>query len=352
MTKYNLSDFDFELPESKIAVFPAEPRDSSKLLVNREGNLTDHIFKNIVDTVPDNSVFILNDTKVMKARLNFAIGQKLVEVFFIEEVDKDIYLVMVKPGKLFKVGFEFDLPGGVRALVETILEDGTRHIKVLSKDFCLQDYLGSHGSIPLPPYINQDDPSAYEVQYQTVYAKNFGSVAAPTAGLHFTPELIAKLEAKGCKFVYVTLNVGIGTFQPVRVEDISQHVMHSEFFEMSSENALVLNRLKQEEAFFIAVGTTTLRVLQSSFDFKKGFFLARSAKTNIFISPGYDSFVVDALITNFHLPKSTLFILVSAIIGLEQALESYNYAIDNDYRFYSFGDANFIYIPEKAKFES
>lgn len=351
MRTYKLSEFDFDLPESRIASFPVEPRDSSKLLVNNQGILSDLIFRDIVDLVPSNSVFVLNDTMVMKARLNFEVEGRQVEVFFVEEVGIDTFLVMVRPGKLFKVGFAFKLPGNVSAVVDSILEDGTRLIKVLSSGFSLQEYLCRYGAIPLPPYINQEDPSAYEVQYQTVYAKNFGSVAAPTAGLHFTPDLISKLEAKGCKFVYVTLNVGIGTFQPVRVDDISQHVMHSEFYEMTQENAEILNKARLNSDFIIAVGTTTMRVLQSSFDFDKGEFLARSAKTNIFISPGYDKFIVDALITNFHLPKSTLFILVSAIIGLDQALSVYDHAIQNNYRFYSFGDANLIYIPESSKFK-
>jgi S-adenosylmethionine:tRNA ribosyltransferase-isomerase len=201
-----------------------------------------------------------------------------------------------------------------------------------------------HGNVPLPPYIDNPDPNSYEAQYQTVYANKYGSVAAPTAGLHFTPELINSLKNYGVEFLTVTLDVGIGTFMPVRVDNIQDHVMHAEYFEVSEDVALKLNQYKSENRFLISVGSTSFRVLHSCYDFENGFFTPKVGTTDIFIYPGYSSFVVDAIITNFHLPKSTLFMMLSAIVGLDEAKRIYLHAIQNKYRFYSFGDPSLIKI--------
>jgi S-adenosylmethionine:tRNA ribosyltransferase-isomerase len=342
MTDY-LKDYDFDLPDSLIAKFPATPRDSSRLLEYKNQAISDLYFYDIVDRVPANTVFILNDSKVVKARLKFKIDGKDVEIFFISNKSNEFIHVLCSPGKLFKKDFCFTLPGGYSAIVSKVLEDGSRVIKVNGVSN-LYSYLNTYGETPLPPYINAENPNSFHDSYQTVYAKNYGSVAAPTAGLHFTDSLMSKLKAKGCKFVYVTLNVGLGTFMPVRVDSIRDHKMHSECFNLSSESADLLNDYKEKNYEFVAVGTTSLRVLQSAYDYEKKLFICGESETDIFIYPGFNKFVIDALITNFHLPKSTLFMLVAAIVGIDKGKEIYNHAINKQYRFYSFGDASILWL--------
>lgn len=341
-----LETYNFDLPDSCIADSPVVPRDNSKLLVYSNKKISDAKFNELASFLPENTVLILNDTRVLKARLKFLVKNKLVEVFFVEKIADFEFRVLVKPGKLFKINFEFLLPGELPAKVTSIDAEGFRVIKLSPVDdsFDLNSYLEKFGEIPLPPYIKVDNPSDYDEKYQTVYANQYGSIAAPTAGLHFTPELIQKLISIGFKFEYVTLNVGIGTFMPVKVENILDHQMHSEMFTMSEETAKRLNQYKQESRFFVAVGTTTMRVLQSSYDFDKNLFVAKSSNTDIFIYPGYNDFIVDALVTNFHLPKSTLFMLVSAIVGIDNAKDIYSHAILNGYKFYSFGDSSLLFI--------
>lgn len=343
-----LMDFDFDLPEDMIAKEPVFPRDASKLLVYKSGLVVDAIFSDIVDFVPEKTVFILNDTKVIKARLKFKLKGKEVEVFFVKQVSEDSYSVLVRPGKMFKLGDKVILPADLEVEVVEINNDGSRVFKIGDLEFNLIDYLDKHGEIPLPPYMKQENPSKYELSYQTVYAKNYGSIAAPTAGLHFTNELIEVLKCRGAKFLFVTLNVGLGTFQPVRVEKIIDHNMHYESFSITEETAKTLNKYKKEGYKLVSVGTTTLRVLQSSFNFEKSEFECMDSETNIFIYPGFENWVVDGLITNFHLPKSTLFMLIAAIVGLKEAKQIYEHAKINKYRFYSFGDANLLWLREKC----
>jgi S-adenosylmethionine:tRNA ribosyltransferase-isomerase len=345
-SEYKLESYNFNLPDSLIANSPVEPRDSSKLLIYNNNAIIDSVFYNIANFLPKNAVFILNDTKVIKARLRFKIKDREVELFFVEKISDSDYKVLVRPGKVFKINFEFFIPGGFSCRVVNIDEDGFRiiRIEINLPLFDLNKYLSKYGEIPLPPYIKTDSPSDFNEKYQTVYANQYGSIAAPTAGLHFTSELIEALKSDGFKFEYVTLDVGIGTFMPVKVDNILDHKMHSEMYTMTENTANNLNKYKKEGRFFVCVGTTTLRVLESSFSYEKKLFMPNSKTTDIFIYPGYKNFVVDALLTNFHLPKSTLFMLVSAIVGLDKAKDIYNHAIKNNYRFYSFGDSSLIYF--------
>lgn len=335
-------DFDYYLPEEQIAQTPVEPRDSSKLLVYKRG--TDEIehrhFYDIIDYLKEGDVLVRNNTKVLPARL-FAKTEHggKVEVLLLKRFDLKEWEVLVKPGKKAKPGVKLIISNELSLeVLSNIEETGGRRVKFIY-DGVFEDIIFRLGEMPLPPYItekleNQD-------RYQTVYAKDLGSAAAPTAGLHFTPELLEKIKEKGVQVVDVLLHVGLGTFRPVKVEDVKNHHMHSEYFEVSSESADIINKAKKEGRRVIAVGTTSVRTLESATD-ENGIVIAQKSDTQIFIYPGYKFKCVDALITNFHLPKSTLIMLVSALSTREKILEVYNTAVKEKYRFFSFGDAMFI----------
>ncbi|MCG4863887.1 tRNA preQ1(34) S-adenosylmethionine ribosyltransferase-isomerase QueA [Streptococcus mitis] len=341
----NTADFDFHLPEELIAQTPLEKRDASKLLiVNREtGAMQDKHFHSIIDMLETGDALVMNDTRVLPARLY---GQKdetggHVELLLLKNTAGDEWEVLAKPAKRLKVGTRVSFGDGrLSAVVTEELTHGGRIVRFEYQGIFLE-VLESLGEMPLPPYIHEklDDRE----RYQTVYAKESGSAAAPTAGLHFTKELLAEIQAKGVHLVYLTLHVGLGTFRPVSVDNLDEHEMHSEFYQLSEEAASTLRSVKENGGRIIAVGTTSIRTLEtigSKFD---GQIQADSGWTNIFIKPGYEWKVVDAFSTNFHLPKSTLVMLVSAFAGRELVLDAYHHAIQEHYRFFSFGDAMFIY---------
>ena len=341
----NTADFDFHLPEELIAQTPLEKRDASKLLiVNRKtGEFRDRHFHSIIDMLEAGDALVMNDTRVLPARLY---GQKEetgghVELLLLKNKSGDEWEVLAKPAKRLKVGTRISFGDGrLSALVTEELSHGGRVVRFDYQGIFLE-VLESLGEMPLPPYIHEklDDRE----RYQTVYAKESGSAAAPTAGLHFTKELLEEIQAKGIHLVYLTLHVGLGTFRPVSVDNLDEHEMHSEFYQLSEEAAATLRSVKENGGRVIAVGTTSIRTLEtigSKFD---GQIQADSGWTNIFIKPGYDWKVVDAFSTNFHLPKSTLVMLVSAFAGRELVLDAYQHAIKEQYRFFSFGDAMFIY---------
>lgn len=330
---YTLNDFDYHLPEKLIAQKPAEPRDSSRLLVyNRKtGKITDDHFYNIGNHLPQNTSLVVNNSKVEKCRLLFNGGK--VEVFVTKAVNDRVVEAMVRPGKKFKEGKEVVLTDGITAKTTQIAEDGIRTIELShSLD---HPALEPFRHTPFPPYIERDESLAD--RYQTVFAKDEGSKAAPTAGLHFTPQLLQKLEKQGIEKKEVTLHVGLGTFAPVKTDRIEDHIMHSEWYRISKEQAETLN----QSTGITAVGTTSVRVLESAVK-DGGHFSACSGETDIFITPGYRFRAVDHLITNFHLPKSTLLMLISAFTGFEEMKHIYEHAIREKYRFYSFGDAMLI----------
>ena len=339
-----LSDYFFDLPDNLIANFPVVPRDSSKLLHYENGVISDYLFSDLVDILPINTLLIFNDTKVIKARLKFFFGSKNCEIFFATDMGDNHFEVLCKPSRVFSLNATIELPGGVTAYVESITSDGLRILKILNKNFDLIAYLDTFGQIPLPPYIDISNRavSDYDALYQTIYARNLGSVAAPTAGLHFTDELMSKLNLKGIRFAFVTLQVGLGTFMPIRTANILDHNMHTEKFFVSKENADLINNCKISGFKIVSVGTTTLRVLQTLYYYNRkivdGF-----GETDIFLYPGFEDWYIDGLITNFHLPKSTLFILVSALVGLDTAKFIYKHAISNLYRFFSFGDSSLLW---------
>lgn len=340
----NTKDFDFDLPEELIAQTPLEKRDSSKLLVLDPvtTEMTDTHFDHIIDQLNPGDALVMNNTRVLPARLY---GEKPdthghVEFLLLKNTSGDNWEVLAKPAKRLKVGSTVSFGDG-RLMAEVIeeLEHGGRIVR-FSYDGIFLEVLESLGEMPLPPYIHEklDDRD----RYQTVYAKENGSAAAPTAGLHFTPELLEKIEAKGVKLVYLTLHVGLGTFRPVSVDNVDEHEMHSEFYQLSQEAASTLNQVKQEGGRIVAVGTTSIRTLETIGNKFNGKLEADSGWTNIFIKPGYHFTVVDAFSTNFHLPKSTLVMLVAAFAGRDFILDAYKHAVDNKYRFFSFGDAMFL----------
>ena len=332
------SDFDFLLPEKYIATSPAVPRDNCKLLVfdTTSGAIFHKKFFEIGEFLSMNDVLVLNRSRVIPAR--FLFDKK--EVFLLKKLASDLYQVLVRPGKFFKLGVKFKIDKYFFGEVQSVLEDGTRVISFSGSN--VEEKIKSFGKIPLPPYIKADLKNPED--YQTIYAKEEGSVAAPTAGLHFTEKLFEELRNKGVQFEEVILHVGRGTFLPVNVEKLEDHLMHAEVFEMPEDTAFRLNRAFDDKKRIIAVGTTSVRVLESNFSDQ---FRPSSAETDIFIYPGkYKWKVVDGLITNFHLPKSTLVMLVASFLehkGVEnpvdKVLELYEIAKENNYRFYSFGDA-------------
>lgn len=337
-----VSDFDFHLPEELIGQTPYKDRDQCRLLVmdKKTGEIEHKHFYDIYDELKKGDTLVLNDTRVIPARL---IGEKedtkgKMEFLLLKRIDKDKWQTLVKPGKRAKIGATFVFGDGLlKAKVIDISDEGSRIVEFYYEGI-FEEVLDKLGEMPLPPYITEklEDKEAY----QTVYSKNSGSAAAPTAGLHFTEELLERIKEKGINIVYVTLHVGLGTFRPVKVEDIENHFMHSEYFEISEESAKVINETKENGGRVICVGTTSIRTVESSSE--KGKVIPGSGWTNIFIYPGYEFKVVDALITNFHLPESTLLMLVSALSDREKILNAYNVAVEERYKFFSFGDAMFI----------
>ncbi|MBQ2909354.1 MAG: tRNA preQ1(34) S-adenosylmethionine ribosyltransferase-isomerase QueA [Bacilli bacterium] len=338
-----VEDFNYNLPEELIAQTPLEKRDSSRLLVlDKKTGLIEHKhFTDIIDYLNEGDTLVLNDTKVLPARL---IGVKeetnaVIEILLLKNTEGDNWECLVKPARRIKVGTIVSFGDGkLKAECISEGEEGIRHFKLLYKGILLE-ILEELGTMPLPPYIHEklEDQS----RYQTVYAKEVGSAAAPTAGLHFTKELLKAIADKGVNIAYVTLHVGLGTFRPVSVETIEEHEMHSEYYSMSKEVAELLNNTKKNGKRIIAVGTTSTRTLETIAT-KYNEFKECSGWTNIFIYPGYEFKAIDSLSTNFHLPKSTLVMLVSALAGRENILNAYNEAVKEKYRFFSFGDAMFI----------
>ena len=336
-------DFDYYLPEELIAQTPLEKRDSSKFLVldKKTGNIEHRKFNDIVEYLNPGDVLVLNDTKVIPARL-YGIKEETnahVEILMLKDLGSDTWEVLCKPAKRIKVGTVISFGDGkLKAECISVKNEGIRQIKLIYKGILLE-ILNELGEMPLPPYIHEKLKE--KDRYQTVYAKNLGSAAAPTAGLHFTKELLEKIKAKGVIVTTVTLHVGLGTFRPVSVDDVTKHKMHSEFYMMSKETADILNKAKVEHRRIISVGTTSVRTLETIMSLY-GTFKECSGNTEIFIYPGYEFKAIDALVTNFHLPKSTLVMLVSALAGKDKIMKAYEEAVKNKYRFFSFGDSMFI----------
>ena len=335
------SDFFYELPEELIAQTPAEPRDSSRLLIYDRKNKTTHKhFYDIVDYLHAGDVLVINNTKVLPVRLygNKEKTNGKIEFLLLKRIDLKTWQVILKPGRIAKPGSKFHFGDRLSATVKDIIDGGMRVVE-FEYDGVFEDILNDIGEMPLPHYIKKQIEN--KERYNTVYAEYNGSAAAPTAGLHFTKELMQKLRDKGVIFTEVLLHVGLGTFRPVKAEDITEHKMHSEYYEISADAAEEINRAKREGRRVIAVGTTSVRVLETCAD-ADGMFKAGFGETDIFIYPGYKFKAVDGLITNFHLPESTLIMLVSAFMGREEALEMYKTAVKEKYRFFSFGDSTFI----------
>lgn len=336
-------DFYYELPEELIAQDPLEDRSSSRLLVldKESGAVSHHVFKDVIDYLNEGDCLVINDTKVLPARL---IGAKVgtdakIEVLLLKRKENNIWETLVKPGKKAKIGTKISFGDGLlMGEVVDIVEEGNRLIQ-FTYEGIFEEILDQLGQMPLPPYITHhlEDKN----RYQTVYAEHTGSAAAPTAGLHFTPELLEKIEKKGVDIARVTLHVGLGTFRPVKVDEITDHHMHSEFFQIEEEAATKINRAKDTGKKVICVGTTSCRTVESAAD-ETGHLKACSGWTEIFIYPGYQFKVLDSLITNFHLPESTLVMLVSALAGRKHVLAAYEEAVKERYRFFSFGDAMLI----------
>jgi S-adenosylmethionine:tRNA ribosyltransferase-isomerase len=337
------SDFKFDLPQELIAQTPIEDRANSRLMVldKKTGNIEHKIFKDIIDYFEEGDCLVLNDTKVIPARL---IGEKLetkgkIEFLLLKRISDNKWETLVKPGKKAKIGAKFSF--GNEKLIATVTdysEDGSRIVE-FEFDGIFEEILDELGVMPLPPYITEKLEE--RDRYQTVYSKNSGSVAAPTAGLHFTKELLDKIEKKGVDIAYVTLHVGLGTFRPVKVDDVENHHMHSEYYEVNEETARKINNAKKNGKNVICCGTTSCRTVESASD-ENGVLQAKSGWTDIFIYPGYEFKILDKLITNFHLPESTLLMLVSSLSTKEIILDAYKEAVQERYRFFSFGDAMFI----------
>lgn len=335
-------DFDYELPKELIAQTPLKNRNGSRMMVldKNTGNFSDNHFTDLINYLNEGDTLVLNDTKVIPARL---IGHKIdtgavIEVLMLKDLGGDTWECLTKPAKRIKKGTIVKFSDELSCKCVYVGEDGIRHYKFIYDGIFLE-ILDRLGEMPLPPYITEklDDKN----RYQTVYAKNPGSAAAPTAGLHFTSEYLEKIKAKGVNIAYVTLHVGLGTFRPVVVDDVSKHDMHSEYYILNEDTANLLNKTRENNKKIIAVGTTSTRVLETIAD-ENGHFKAASGNTKIFIYPGYKFHGIDALLTNFHLPKSTLIMLISALAGKENVLNAYKHAVKEKYRFFSFGDCMFI----------
>lgn len=336
-----VDDFDYQLPSEQIAQSPLSQRDNSKLMLlnKKTGALEHRVFRDIIDCLDEKDVLVFNDTKVIPARL---FGRKAsgarIEIFLLRRLSDCDWEVLVRPGKKAQVGTVVEFSENMSCEILAKTEFGGRVVRFCYKGI-FEEQLACLGEVPLPPYIHEklDDFS----RYQTVYAQHDGSVAAPTAGLHFTDELLCKIKAQGVATAFVTLHVGIGTFRPVSVDNIEQHKMHSEYYVVEQKAADKINAAKKNGGRVISIGTTAVRVLESAG--RSGIMQDTQGDTDIFIYPGYKFKMVDALLTNFHLPKSTLLMLVSALAQREMILNAYKTAIANDYRFFSFGDAMFIY---------
>ena len=338
----NISDFDYFLPEKQIAQVPADPRDSSRMMVlsPKTQTIEHRHFYELDEYLTDGDVLIFNDTRVIPARLigvRQPTGGKA-EVFLLRQLERDRWEVLVKPGKKMRVGSVIAFGHELSCEVLAHTDFGGRIVK-FSYEGIFEEILDRLGTMPLPPYIHEtlEDPE----RYQTIYSREKGSAAAPTAGLHFTESLMDRLRKKGVHLGFVTLHVGLGTFRPVQVDEIEDHVMHSEFYSIPTETADLIRMAKQEGRRVVAVGTTSIRTLESA-AVDHGMIEAKQGWTNIFIYPGYQFKIVDAVITNFHLPKSTLIMLVSAFAGREFTLQAYRTAVEENYRFFSFGDAMLI----------
>ncbi len=338
------SDFFYDLPEELIAQTPVEPRNSSKLMIldKNSGEIQHKIFSELTDYLNENDCLVLNDTRVIPARI-FGVKEEtgaVVEFLLVAQKENDIWECLCKPGKRAKIGTKFSFGEGrlIGEIVDVNEEDGNRFVKFTCDDniFSVLDEIGS---MPLPPYIKEKLKD--NERYQTVYSKELGSAAAPTAGLHFTPEMLDKIKQKGVKIAYVTLHVGLGTFRPVKVDDVTKHHMHTEHYIMPQETADIINETKNNGGRVISVGTTSCRTLESVAA-KNGCICKDEGDTSIFIYPGFEYKCIDVLITNFHLPESTLIMLVSAFAGFDHVMNAYNTAVKEKYRFFSFGDSMFI----------
>ncbi|MEA2012995.1 MAG: tRNA preQ1(34) S-adenosylmethionine ribosyltransferase-isomerase QueA [Verrucomicrobiota bacterium] len=340
-----LSDFYYSLPKKLIAQKPLKTRDASRMLVlnSQSGDCGLRKFIEILDYLKKDDCLVFNDTEVIPARI---LGEKIptgakIEILLLEETSRGCWKAMIKPGKRVKSGtiIKIDKKGRYSCSVKTKNDDGTYQIELNSDD--LQGIFDKYAHIPLPPYIFREDTENDKKRYQTVYAKNPGAVAAPTAGLHFSGNILSKIRELGCHTAHVTLHVGPGTFQPVKVDNLSEHKMHEERFLLSKKNADIINKTKANGGRIIAIGTTSVRVLESCAD-KRENIIPQTGRTDIFIYPPYKMKIVDALLTNFHLPKSTLLMLVSALAGRENIMNAYNLAVKNNFRFYSYGDCMLI----------
>lgn len=334
-----LSEFDYSLPKEFIAQKPLEERDQSKLMVlgRDKQSIEHHQFFELPDLLDKNSVLVFNESKVIPARLKFKIGESNAEILLIKQIGDNTWECIVRPGPKFTPKTDIQIDNELSCHIKDITANGLRTIKFYSNDF--KSYLQKNGHTPLPPYIKEeiDNPN----KYQTVYAKTEGSVAAPTAGFHFTDKVFANLKEKEIQTEFTTLHVGLGTFQPVKTDKIEDHNMHSEFFELSDETANRLNQAKKDGKKIVAVGTTSIRVLESCSD-ENGILTPKSGETDIFIYPGYKWKFVDQIITNFHIPKSTLLMLVSSFASKDFIMQTYKKAKEENYRFFSFGDSMLI----------
>ena len=336
------SDFYYDLPHELIAQTPLENRQKSRMMVlDRNKDYVEHkIFEDIVDYINPGDTLVLNDTKVIPARLfGHRVGkEEKIEILLLKQLEDDKWQTLVKPGKKCKFGDIIEFDETLKLKIVDILEDGQRVVKFMYEGI-FNEILVRLGTMPLPPYITEklDDPD----RYQTVYSKHEGSAAAPTAGLHFTKEVLKKLEQKGVNLVYVTLHVGLGTFRPVKVDDVTKHQMHSEYYIITKEACDIINNTKKQGKRVISVGTTSCRVLESATD-DDGIIHPRAEETSIFIYPGYKFKMIDGLLTNFHLPESTLIMLVSALATKDKIMKAYKIAVEEKYRFFSFGDCMLI----------
>lgn len=343
MKNLKVKDFDYYLPKELIAQHPLEKRDESRLMIvdKKSGDIEHKIFKDIIDYLDEKDCLVLNDTRVFPARL---LGEKIgtggkMEFLLLRRIDINHWETLVKPGKRAKIGSEFQFGNGeLKAEVKETLEGGSRIVE-FKYDGVFEEVLDKLGEMPLPPYITEELED--KEMYQTVYSREVGSAAAPTAGLHFTKELLERIKAKGVKVAFLTLHVGLGTFRPVKAENVEEHHMHSEYYTMTKETAEIINKTKENGGRIIAVGTTSCRTLETIAT-EDGRVKEQTGWTDIFMYPGYKFKIVDGLITNFHLPQSTLIMLVSAFSSREIIMNAYSEAVKEKYRFFSFGDAMFL----------
>lgn len=342
---FKTSDFNFHLPENLIAHQPFSPKEETKMLVYKDGAILDQQVINLIDFLQEGDVLVFNDAKVIKAKLSATILRNQAKLNFnLDQEENGLWQALCRPAKKVNIGDELEIAPDFSAQVLEKSDDGFIKIKFDCTDNALLEKLEKYGEIPLPPYIKRDERNqSDQINYQTIYAANGTAVAAPTSGLHFTNKIFDLLEAKKIKKVFVTLNVGAGTFLPVRADEIKDHKMHEEFFSINDEAAKTINEAKKNGKRIVAVGTTSLRALESAAN-DEGYLQETKTKTDIFIYPGYRFKLVDILMTNFHLPKSTLFMLICAFVGKEAGFEIYEHAILRQYRFYSYGDSSLLFL--------